>query len=165
MLLVFLGLANMKFFDDREQWIITIEASMQATMSLMIWLKMLYFLRIFKTTGYLIRIIIEVVVDMRHFLFILLLTFVAFGDAMYNINTSNKDVFINDGYVGSILYVYRMVLGDFDTSAFGSVAVPYMWVLFLLCTVFNMIIMLNLLIAIISESFARINEEKDQASY
>lgn len=58
-----------------------------------------------------------------------------------------------------------MVLGDFETSEFGEVAVPYMWVLFLLCTVLNMIIMLNLLIAIISESFARINSEKDQASY
>lgn len=164
MLLTFMGMANVGYFEDREdQKIVTVEASMQATMSLMIWLKMLYFLRIFKTTGYLIRIIIEVVVDMRHFLFILLLTFVAFGDAMYNINTSNSadNLFIEGGYTGSIAYVYRMVLGDFDTSAFGTVAVPYMWVLFLLCTVFNMIIMLNLLIAIISESFARINEEKE----
>jgi len=134
-------------------------------MSLMIWLKMLYFLRIFKTTGYLIRIIIEVVVDMRHFLFVLLLAFVAFGDAMYNISTSNTVGFIPGGYLGSIAFVYRMVLGDFATDSFGDVAVPYMWILFLLCTVFNMIIMLNLLIAIISESFSRINAEKEQAGY
>jgi hypothetical protein len=58
-----------------------------------------------------------------------------------------------------------MVLGDFDTTAFGTVAVPYVWILFLACTVFNMIIMLNLLIAIISESFARINSVSLQASY
>jgi len=50
-----------------------------------------------------------------------------------------------------------MVLGDFDVNNFGTVAVPYVWILFMLCTVFNMIIMLNLLIAIISESFAKIN--------
>ena len=166
MLLVFIGMANFEYFQNRaDSTVETVEASMQATMSLMLWLKMLYFLRIFKTTGYLIRIIIEVVVDMRHFLFILLLTFVAFGDAMYNINTSNQSEFIEGGYLGSIAFVYRMVLGDFDTGNFGSVAVPYMWILFLLCTVFNMIIMLNLLIAIISESFARINEEREQAGY
>lgn len=40
-----------------------------------------------------------------------------------------------------------------------------MMILFILCTVFNMIIMLNLLIAIISESFAKINEVSVQASY
>ena len=34
------------------------KAIMQGTMSLMIWLKFLYFLRIFESTGYLIRIII-----------------------------------------------------------------------------------------------------------
>jgi hypothetical protein len=46
------------------------------------WLKFLYFLRIFQKTGYLIRIIVEVVIDMRHFLLILLLTIIAIGDAM-----------------------------------------------------------------------------------
>ena len=166
MLVIFIVMANYSYFNDRlSQEVMTVEACMQATMSLMIWLKMLYFLRIFKTTGYLIRIIIEVVVDMRHFLFILLLTFIAFGDAIYNINTSNNVEFVDGGYIGSIAFVYRMVLGDFDTGSFGEVAVPYMWILFLLCTVFNMIIMLNLLIAIISESFARINSEKEQAGY
>lgn len=43
---------------------------------------------------------------------------------------------------------------------------PYFtWGIFYLCTVLNTIIMLNLLVAIISESFARINQEKEQASY
>jgi hypothetical protein len=137
---------------------IELEASMQATMSLFIWLKLLYFLRIFDATGYLIRIIVQVVVDMRHFLLVLLLTFIAFGNAIYNINTSNMEPFIDGGFIFGIAYVYRMVLGDFDTTAFGEVSVTYMWILFITCTVFNMIIMLNLLIAIISESFAAVNE-------
>jgi uncharacterized membrane protein len=50
-------------------------------------------------------------------------------------------------------------------NGFGIVAPYYTWTIFYLCTVLNMIIMLNLLIAIISESFARINAEKEQASY
>jgi hypothetical protein len=58
-----------------------------------------------------------------------------------------------------------MVLGDFDTNAFGSVAVGYVWILFFLCTIFNMIIMLNLLIAIISESFAEVNSVQKEASF
>ena len=135
-------------------------------MSLFIWLKFLYFLRIFESTGYLIRIIIQVVIDMRHFLFVLLLTFVAFGDAFYNISNANAEPLYEGGtFIGGVTYVYRLVLGDFDTTAFGTVAVPLMWTLWLLCTVFNMIIMLNLLIAIISESFANINSVAQQSSY
>ncbi len=139
---------------------------MQATMSLLLWIKFLYFFRVFQSTGYLIRIIIEVVVDMRHFLLIMLLTIVAFGDAMRSISTSEleKDQFISD-YIHLFTYVYRMVLGDFSSDDFGSIARPYMWILFVLCTVINMIIMLNLLVAIISESFAKINEVSVQASY
>ena len=92
---------------------------------------------------------------------------------MRSISTSNPDTKNEEGndlqfiksYVGLFTYCYRMILGDFDTGNFGEVAVPYMWILFILCTVFNMIIMLNLLIAIISESFAKINSVSAQASY
>mmetsp|Transcript_33876 Transcript_33876/g.24919 ORF Transcript_33876/g.24919 Transcript_33876/m.24919 type:complete len:250 (+) Transcript_33876:3741-4490(+) len=86
-LLVFIPLAYEGYFEDPAHK--SLEASMQGIMSLFIWLKMLYFLRIFDQTGYLVRIIIEVIYDMRYFLMILILTFVAFADSYYQINTSN----------------------------------------------------------------------------
>jgi hypothetical protein len=100
---------------------------------------------------------------MRFFLFILLLTLIAFGDSMSQISSSNYEdkMFIHGGFLGSIEYIYEMALGTFDTGNFGEVAVIYVWVLFLLCTVINMIIMFNLLIAIISEAFAKINSVSD----
>jgi hypothetical protein len=58
-------------------------------MSLLLWLKFLYFLRIFNSTGYLIKIIVSVCIDMRHFLFILFLTMMAFGDAMRQMSAAN----------------------------------------------------------------------------
>ena len=99
------------------------------------------------------------IVDMKYFLSLLLLTFIAFGDSFRQISSSNADGedFIGGTILTAIAYIYRMVLGDFDTNAFGSVAVGYVWILFFLCTLFNMIIMMNLLIAIISESFAEVN--------
>mmetsp|Transcript_24427 Transcript_24427/g.24008 ORF Transcript_24427/g.24008 Transcript_24427/m.24008 type:complete len:85 (+) Transcript_24427:2512-2766(+) len=74
-------------FDGEEAK--PIEAFMQSMISLFIWLKMLYFLRIFESTGYLIMIIIKVIIDMKFFLMILLLTILAFADSFYQINTSN----------------------------------------------------------------------------
>jgi hypothetical protein len=53
------------------------------------WFKFLYFLRIFKNTGYLIRMIIEVCYDMRHFFLVLLITVIAFGHSFYIISLAN----------------------------------------------------------------------------
>lgn len=55
------------------------------------WLKILYILRIFKETGYLIRAIVEVIYDMRIFLLILFLTAVTFGDSFYKLSMGNTD--------------------------------------------------------------------------
>ena len=68
-----------------------LEASMQATMSLALWIKLLYFFRIFESTSFLVRIIVRVVIDMRHFLLIMFLTMIAFGDAMRSISTSEAE--------------------------------------------------------------------------
>ena len=56
------------------------------------WMKFLYFLRIFKETGYLIRMIVEVVKDMRNFFLVLLITVAAFGDSFSTIALGNAKV-------------------------------------------------------------------------
>jgi len=64
--------------------------------------------------------------------------------------------------------VYLMSLGDFTAgfdSEFGDVVPGYVWFLFILSTLFIMIIMLNLLIAIISEAFNRIYAVSEEAAY
>ena len=159
--------SNPIIVEDPTVGIRTLEGVLQAVLSLIIWLKLLYFLRIYKSFGYYIRLIVDVIIDMKYFLSLLLLTFIAFGDSFRQISSSNGsgEDFIGGTILTAIAFVYRMVLGDFDTNAFGSVAVAYVWILFFLCTLFNMIIMMNLLIAIISESFAEVNSVKEQASF
>lgn len=117
--------------------------------------------------------IISVIYDMRYFIFLLLTTVVAFGDAFQSIARANTgmdedggDSYVfTSGFVNSFMFTYTMILGDFDTSDMGIVGTWLTLFFFFLCTIFNMIIMLNLLIAIISESFTRINENSDPASY
>ena len=51
-----------------------------------------------------------------------------------------------------------MVIGGFDLGDFDNSGVyPLVLILFTACTLFNMIVLLNLLIAIISETFATVN--------
>ena len=123
------------------------------------WLKLLYIMRLFKQTGYLIRMIVEVIADMGIFLFLLFITVLAFGDSFLRLAKGNEEEeaqFSGDNFVMSVLYAYRLILGDFATDNFGTSAVPVVWILFLCATIFDMIVMLNLLIAIISDSYARI---------
>jgi len=67
-------------------------------------------------------------------------------------------------WADSVFIIYNLGLGNFDTE-FGPVGYYYAIFLFILCTLFIMIIMLNLLIAIISEAFARIYEVSEDAAY
>jgi hypothetical protein len=146
---------------------LTLESSIKAIVSFFMWAKFLYFFRIFKETGYLIRMILTVMYDMRHFLLVLLIGIFAFADSFLSISMLNEDQsdrFVTS-FIGSSVYTYRLILGDFNTDEFGSVSVLLVWILFLLCTVFNMIIMLNLLIAIISESFATVTSNASNAAY
>ena len=99
----------------------------------------------------------------------------AFGDAFGMIARNNPpiDSVPEDGaetfvdfpnYMGGIIFIYRMTLVDFDTGKFGTQNNILCIILWLMCTLFNLIIMLNLLISIISESYEKISENIDAAA-
>jgi hypothetical protein len=70
------------------------------------------------------------------------------------------------GFANSVIYTYGIIIGGFELGDFeDSDAYVFVIILFLLCTIFNMIVMLNLLIAIISESFANVNTNSRNAMY
>lgn len=110
--------------------------------------------------------IIEVIYDMGIFLFVLTIVVAAFGDSFLRISLGNdeENQFVTS-FVPAVLYAYSMILGGYDTSAFGEVAVPLVWIFWLLCTILGMIVMLNLLIAIISGSYDRVIDNQAQAAY
>lgn len=152
-------------------------AIMLSIASLCLWLKLLYFLRIFDGTGFLIRAILAVIVDMKFFMLILMITMVAFGDAFLVMSQANKypngdgneKDFIDGGLIKAWFYAYLIGLGEFNIDVgggdLGAVGTKYCISLFFINTIFTTIIMLNLFIAIISESFDKINSKGTEASY
>eukprot|EP00347_Sterkiella_histriomuscorum_P022795 403337130 len=132
----------------------------------LMWIKFLSIFRIFDATNYLIRTVYEVVKDMGVFLFVLLITVAGFGDAFLRLSEGNEEEekFI-ESFIPAVLYAYSMILGGYDTTAFGEVAQPMVWIFWVLCTVLDLIVMLNLLIAIISATFERVNDNQEGASY
>jgi len=130
------------------------------------WFKFLYFFRIFKSFGYLTRLIIIVINDMKTFLFVMFFTIVAFSDSLLTLSNGNHETekFVTS-YGDSIIYTYRIILGDFNVEDFDGCGKPVVYALFIMCTLFNTIVMLNLLIAIISETFSHVKENASNASF
>lgn len=80
----------------------------------MMWFKLLYFMRLFKNTGYLIRMVLEVIYGMRVFLLFLLIAIFAFSDAFLSLSLESGDqAFAGEGLASAVLYTYRLTLGDF----------------------------------------------------
>lgn len=64
------------------------------------------------------------------------------------------------------MYTFRLSIGDTNTDTFNeSVQNVTAWILFVLCVLATNIIMLNLLIALISDTFASINANHVSANY
>lgn len=104
------------------------------------------FFRVFKTTRYMVDLIIEVIIDMRGFLVLLVYSTSAFG-VIFTLLPSAADSTVN-----SFTMSYLLNLGEFDTSDFTAID----WVIFITATIINPIVMLNLLIAIMSDTYGRV---------
>jgi len=57
--------------------------------------------------------------------------------------------------------VYNQALGNFDTAPFVGPNQNIYWAVFLLCTFLLLLVMLNLLIAIMSDGYAEISGTMD----
>lgn len=82
------------------------------------WFKFLYFLRVFRLLGSLIKTIKEVIVDIKAFLIVLVLTNLAFSGTFYILSQNNDEEPDKDGdkpkhsgYLGAIASTYELMLG------------------------------------------------------
>jgi hypothetical protein len=63
--------------------------------------------------------------------------------------------------IEAIEYSYLLTLGEFSIDNFDGFA----WILFAIATLVNMIVMLNLLVAIISSTYARVIGDQIEQAY
>ena len=68
------------------------------------------------------------------------------------------------GYPNAVIHLYRMSLGDFETDGYAGNNQAVIWFIFLSATFMLQIVFLNMLIAIMGDTFSRVRERKDQQS-
>lgn len=127
---------------------------------LLLWLKLFYFGRIFESTAATIRMVIEITYDMKYFLFVFMLTVAGFGNCFMILarNYGTAEMFTGQTYWRAFIYSYNQALGNFDTSAYKDTDQYYLFFIWFLNTMITLIIFLNLLIAIMGDTFDRVQE-------
>jgi hypothetical protein len=160
------------------------ETRLLALIFILLFMKFLYFLRIVQELGHLVHMIYMCIYDMRWFLFLMLLFVFTFTDIFFLLGAydfsddssrmlnaakrgddGNFNVLFNN-FDRSWQFAYLASMGDWDTENYDNHASKiFLYIAQCLCTLLNFLVMLNLLIAIICETFARINESGLQHYY
>ena len=127
---------------------------------LLLWSRAIGDLRAFEATRYLVRLIMEVFMDIPSFLIILVVSGYMFAVIFYSISPRAGDH--SNWLFPELTTMYRMIYGDFnEVDNYGPVA----WVFFIMATVLVPLVMMNLLIAIISDTFERVYSSKTASDY
>ena len=128
----------------------------------LLWIKFLSFARGYKQTAFMVRMIIQVIYDIKVFLGIFFILCIAIGFSMFILEDSDNLDEMN--YLAQFKIfntVYRVILGDnglFDNlNTMNSYIAFLLWIFFFITTLFMMIIMLNLLISILGDSYDKIS--------
>jgi hypothetical protein len=89
---------------------------MKSLGSLLLWLKLLYFLRIYRSTGYLVRMIVQVIQEMKVFLLFLLITILAVSDSQISIQEYDKDLDTINTFYDFIIHNFRRFFASAYTT-------------------------------------------------
>ena len=131
------------------------------------WMQLLAYLRGFVSCAPYVRMLLEIISDLRVFFMIYVLITFAFAHAILVYDDEalrNKSVAeIGAELVRRVFATYRIgTLGDFDADEF--VEQWQLHGLFNLCTLIVTVVLLNVLIAVISDTFDRLLERSESSS-
>ncbi len=104
---------------------------------------------------------------MVYFFIILIMSIFAFGNSFYVLSQAypNKEDRFIKSYPEGLTFTFRLLLGDFETENFGDDHIYLVWLLFSLASIFLIVVLLNLLISIISESYSNIQLNAKNSMY
>ncbi|EWM30632.1 wd-40 repeat protein [Nannochloropsis gaditana] len=164
------SLALRFFLREDEQDLRTLYHLLSALASWLLWAKLIVYLRGFTETGPLIRMIAQIVKDTRFFLVVLAVSVVGFSNCLYMLfqediereDAQGVDSPIRTSY-GSLfhtaLVLFAALNSNLDYQPFNAsnfrVLASLIYLFYCVC---NTIILLNLLIALMGDSYDKIQE-------
>jgi hypothetical protein len=146
--------------------------------TLLLWFKLFYWMRLFKPFSAFIRMISEIISDIQVFMVMLIIALASFANVIFILNLNRLENGCGDGNdcgpiyedlvgvppVDALIHSYLTGLGEFGKDNYSMENSWTVWVMFILATLIVQLVFMNLLIAIMGDSFSRINEIMDQST-
>jgi len=127
-----------------------------------------YWLALFESTSYFVKMVTSSVYDIRWFGLMMMLCLLSFANAIVILTkpASDEGEPVIDQkfdmvYLDSLLSSYMLGLGEFETDNYGDNNFNnLLWLYFMLATFLSQIVFVNTLIAILGSTYARIMDNK-----
>ena len=107
-----------------------------------------------KSTRVLLRIVIEIVKDMIPFMLFVVATTIAV--TLLFTSAKPQDSLNDETFTDYLMHVYRLDFGDFDLDGYSALDTA----IFILAVLIVPLVLLNMLIAIMGDTFDRVKEEQ-----
>lgn len=132
-----------------------------AVTSVLLLLNVLQYIRGFSNLGPLVRNVIKIVQDIGSFLILLTLIVLGFANA-FNIMFSGSELKEYESFINTFMTTFGMMMGDFDLDVFADSADRHLMnVLFIGYVLLVNIVLLNMLIAIMGDTYARVSADAE----
>lgn len=140
-----------------------------AISTLFLWIKVLDWMQLFGPTSFFIKLITETIIDIQHFFIIFLVALFMIGVPMYILqlnrgeeNAIVEETFGNFWLLNAFYNQYMLALGEFTIDAFDDEPQVYLcYAMFLGATFFTQITFLNMLIALMGDTYGKVMEAKE----
>ena len=133
-----------------------------AFLTMISWLSLLQYLRIFQQLRIFIELLNTSMRDIRWFLIVLFVMFASFTSAFYFRRQTSHNSETQKNVFNLLIMEYQLLYGEFADESHQLFTD---WVLFVLCSFFITLLMMNLLIAIISDTYERVMESIEKSQY
>jgi len=129
----------------------------------LMWIKVFYWCRLFSSYAYYVRLIMQTISDSRKFMILVMIILISFGNFIYVADATNYGTSIT--YAGTYFGVKPLdaVISVYDFGALGDINTPLytrgfetisMMFMFLFATFMVSVVFMNMLIAIMSNTFS-----------
>ena len=101
---------------------------------------------------------------MKFFVSVLMIATMAFANAFYILGRNSDPETGNlsgSNITDAFIFAYRMGIGDFQTGGFNTRDEVILWIVFLINSILVLVVLLNLVIAIMGDTFDRVQETQE----
>ena len=145
---------------------ITEQRYLNAISAFFMWVRVFDFLTLYRSFAHLIKTLVTVLDDMRAYITLLVIAIIAFAGTFYLLSNNQDPI---DRYLlsypAALMMMWDWTLSNQDSSVFGPRGYALQYFFYMLACLGLMVLMLNILIAIISESHAKVQRSAEVNMY